>query len=154
MIRRIAVVVGLILGSWLAPADATAGWSGASTPGALGRAVTTTLQPVDSALTATCMVGALGLSLNIRLSWTDTPQAWVNGYEWRQRVNANPYPPSGTHVAVVTPAPHTYTVDVSITAAGSYRFAVRSKGQAWRSVDVESPVRTVTKPLGLTYTCS
>lgn len=151
MIRRIAVVVGLIVGSWLAPADARAGWSGATAPGAVGRAVTTTLQPVDSALTATCMVGALNLSLNIRLSWTDTPQAWVDGYEWRQRIGTNPYPASGTSVAVVTPAPHTYTVDVPIDAAGSYHFAVRSKAQAWRSVDVEA-ARTVTTSLGI-YGC-
>ncbi|MCA1843235.1 MAG: hypothetical protein LC792_08610 [Actinobacteria bacterium] len=153
MIRRLAVVVGLILGSSLAPARAT-GWSAAAAPGAVGRAVTTILEPVDSALTATCMVGALGLSLTIRLGWTDTPQAWVDGYEWRQRVGGNSYPDSGTSEVVVTPAPHTYTVDVPITAAGVYHFAVRSKGQAWRSVDVESPARTVTKPLGLTYNCS
>jgi hypothetical protein len=152
VIRRLAVVVGLILGSSLAPAHAT-GWSASAAPGAVGQAVTTILEPVDSALTATCMVGALGLSLTIRLSWTDTPQAWVDGYEWRQRVGGDSYPASGTSVAVVTPAPHTYTVDVPITAAGSYRFAVRSKGQAWRSVDVESPARTVTKFLGL-YDCS
>ena len=152
MIRRIAVVAGLILGSSLAPAQAT-GWSAASSPGAVGRAVTTTLEPVDSPLTATCMVGALGLSLDIRLSWTDTPQAWASGYEWRQRVNGNPYPATGTSVAVVTPAPHTYTVDVSIPASGTYTFAVRSKGQAWRSVDVNSPPRTATKFLGL-YGCS
>lgn len=153
MIRRIAVVAALIAGSWLAPA-ANAGWSAANAPGAVGRAATTTLQPVDSVLTATCRVGALGLSLDIRLSWTDTPQAWVDGYEWRQRIGTNPYPASGTSVAVVTPAPHTYTVDVPINSGGTYRFAVRSKGQAWRSVDVESPARTVTQTLGLTYGCS
>jgi hypothetical protein len=143
VIRRITVVVGLILGSSLAPAHATV-WSAASASEALGRAVTMTIEPVDSALTATCDVGPLGLSLTIHLGWTDTPQAWVTGYEWRQKVGAGSYQTPGTTVTVVTPAPHTYTVDVSITAAGSYQFAVRSKLQAWRSVDVESPSRTVT----------
>ena len=152
MNRRIAVVVGLILGSWLAPAQATAGWSAAAAPAAVGRAVTATLEPVDSALSATCIVGPLGLSATIRISWTDTPQGWVDGYEWRQKVGANPYPASGTSVAVVTPAPRTYTVDVPISAAGTYRFAVRSKAQAWRSVDVESPPTTVSKLIAI-YSC-
>jgi hypothetical protein len=152
VIRRVAVAVVLIVGSASPPAQAT-GWSASTAPAAAGRAAATVLEPVDGGLTATCIVGSLGLSLTIRLSWTDTPQAWVDGYEWRQRVGANSYPASGTSVAVVTPAPHTYTVDVPITAAGTYRFAVRSKAQAWRSGGVESPARTVTKTLGL-YDCS
>lgn len=43
------------------------------------------------------------------------------------------------------------SVDVPIGPAGSYQFAVRSKGQAWRSVDVQSPVKTVARGLGLVY---
>jgi hypothetical protein len=157
MIRRVAVVAGLVIGSLLAPADATAGWSAAAAPGTSGRAVTTTLEPVDSTLTATCIFGALNLSLTIRLTWTDTPQSWVNGYEWRMRVDGNPYPASGTSVAVVSPAPHTYSVDVPINApSATYTFAVRSKGQAWRSVDVEA-TKVVTRVsvlfVGLTYDC-
>jgi len=157
MIRRIAVLVGLTVGSLLAPADATAGWSAAATPGGRGRAVTTTLEPVDSVLTATCVFGALNLSLTIRLTWTDTPQSWADGYEWRMRVNGDPYPASGTTVAVLSPAPRTYTVDVPINApSATYHFAVRSKGRAWRSVDVEA-TKVVTRVsilfLGLTYDC-
>ena len=157
MIRRIAVLLGLIVGSLLAPDDAIAGWSAAAAPGSVGRAVTTALEPVDSPLTATCIFGALNLSLTIRLTWTDTPQSWVDGYEWRMRVNGNPYPASGTSVAVASPAPHTYTVDIPIDApSATYSFAVRSKGQAWRSVDVEA-TKVVTRVsvllLGLTYDC-
>lgn len=158
MIRRIAILVGLILGSSLAPAQA--GWTAGSAPGAaLGRAGTTNLEPVDGILTATCMVGGLGSGLNIQLSWTDTPQPWVDepsvdGYEWRQRVGGNDYPVSGTFVPVVSPAPHTYTVDVPITTVGTYQFVVRSRARAWRSVvDRESPARTATKFLVL-WGCS
>ena len=150
MIRRIAILVGLMLGSSLAPAQGT--WSAASTSGGIGRAVTTTLQPIDSTLTTQCIFGLLNLSVSIRLTWTDTPQTWVDGYEVRQRVGAGSYTTPGTSVAVVNPAPHTYTVDVPISAAGSYTFAVRSKAQNWRSVDVEA-TRTVTKGLGLVYGC-
>ena len=104
----------------------------------------------------TCVFGSLNLSLSVRLTWTDTPQAWVDHYEVRQRIVGNSYAAFGAPVAVVSPAPHTYTVDVPITAGGSYQFAVRSMGQAWRSVDVEAAMnvtRVSVLFVGLTYAC-
>ncbi|MGH9008615.1 MAG: hypothetical protein ACRDYF_02075, partial [Acidimicrobiia bacterium] len=79
MSRRTVVVLALLTSLSLVAGPAQ-GWSASTSGTAAGRARTTTLQPVDSALTATCVPGLLNLSMSIRLNWTDTPQSWVDGY--------------------------------------------------------------------------
>ena len=126
--RRV-VAVAIIAGALAAPAVAAAAFDDSAT--AAGSVTTDVLLPV-TALTAGAGTCTAFSGDRIVLSWTASASTWRDGYEVGRATTAGgPY----TVIANVSAATTTYT-DGLLSFSTTYHYVVRTKRNAWRSVDV------------------
>jgi len=128
-IRRLAVAAAVIVGALATPAVAAAAFQ----DGTIAAGVVRT----DVLLPPTAFTAGAGTCTplsgdRIVLSWTASASTWRDGYEIARATSAGgPY----TVIAGVSGSAVTYT-DGPLSFSTTYHYAVRTKRNAWRSVDV------------------